>query len=613
MRYELFLTRLPKLEPKDIKAQLGDLPASGLSTGILKKALEEKKLPKVAVGWSDDLKAVEKIRQRIAKLEGAVRVEDHASAVQKIWGEIETAFNTMFSAVGSKVDEQNARRAKVKKAAAAKPKTGKPALAQGTGWVAAILLFFLKTGFGLALYTAHVMSDAPPGAVISEWLWPRLVAATVGIASMHAVTASVSAVLVQRITMWVAAPAVLVPVTVLAFSVVTINAVPEQPVAKQAEVKKPVDRQQFDEDLPPPPSRPYQGLIEELRIRKLKASERVLEEVEDAPGADELPAGVAMPKPKEAADPKAKPGAAAQQVVAQTSTTTPPAAGPAAAVAGQAGAPAAAALAGAAAPAPATEPAPAAQAEPKPEAQPVAAGTAAPKPVAKQPAKQAPPAKLEVPQPELDLDLLVGGAVTFWLVTLVILLWLRNRERAKFQQQAAQIVITYDAKLAGAQAELKTELDTTKEALEVQNSMRATLDRALADAAAERKAMERKLAKAQEERETLERELLELRSQKAREDDPTRSAISRVPKREQPERARAAVVREDDKPTRVEPGGDDERAFGYDAADPPPDASDAARKPAAQPRVAERGDNPRSSYVVRDIQEERISVPKRGK
>ena len=64
MRFELCLSALPDLTLAEAKAKLAGFP-KGLIAGVIVKALQDKRLPSVAIAWSEDKRVINEMIPRL--------------------------------------------------------------------------------------------------------------------------------------------------------------------------------------------------------------------------------------------------------------------------------------------------------------------------------------------------------------------------------------------------------------------------------------------------------------------------------------------------------------------------------------------------------------------
>lgn len=294
MRYELFLTRLPKLDAQAVEAEFGDV-AEGLSAGVLKKALEGGNLPLIAVGWGEDRANMKRVQARLRALGGECKLKDHAALPVRAYTGLKELGSGLLQGLGLSRPEAEPQRSKKVVRVAIGERSGQPASIAAAFAIEVAVAGVLYAGYALTL-------GGSPGL---EVLLPRLGVVAFGVACAHALKLGVAAALAQRISVFAAAPTVVVPLSALMFAILNLH------TPEAAHPPPPAEQKTEEEELPPlppPPSRPFQGLVEELRIRKLRALERALQEVRGSaaplseaaaelglkPAAPATPAGAAV-------------------------------------------------------------------------------------------------------------------------------------------------------------------------------------------------------------------------------------------------------------------------------------------------------------------------------
>jgi hypothetical protein len=283
MRFELFLTTLPKASLKKVQEQLADLP-KGTSSGAILKSLEARRVPTVPVAWSDDKRVINEVMDTLLELGAECKVLDHGGLVQKLATLIEERLGASRYR-----DDEDEDRTLIKLG-------GDHDETAGAAFARHVLTYFLQLclvatlfGWYVALQVGWQRLGSAAGLV------PELGACALGLLAVYASTACVRALRASRIDAKLASAVLVVSAgcTVAALFFLGDRA----GAAGGGAVKR-------------PPSNPYSGLLVELRRRKLAAelegrardAEGAIDQQESALSC-ELPAGWGAPIAECAAGP----------------------------------------------------------------------------------------------------------------------------------------------------------------------------------------------------------------------------------------------------------------------------------------------------------------------
>jgi hypothetical protein len=604
VRFELYLTKLPDLRPDEIKSKLGNLPA--LSGGVLKKALESKSLPTIAVGWSERRADADQVVRRLGTLGGACRVVDHAPIWVKVWAGIEDLCSALFDSVKALVTPAERPKLKAPPDKSKKPSALSPHLATAFH---ATLVFLFKWTLAGGIYALSAINEAATTqSVTIDGIVIEVLIVAVGLLCAQALSSAVTGLMKHQLAIKIAVPMFVLPILVVSAAALNVQATVEAapPVVKPKVV---VATQTFAKNLatslPPRPSRPYQGLFEELRLRKLRHSEAVFDEVrvtDAAPG--ELPAGVpsgpavVAQAPAEGAQktPAAQPGAAAPAPQAAVlPASAPPAAQPPAPP--LAATPTASAPAAVAAPEQAEAAAVASNAVTT--APVVTKAAPAPLPLARKPS----PARVA---PRVERFAPLTGATELWLLALAIVLGARAFERKHDRRKLAQL----SAEQTRGREEHAAERASSADARTVQQQATESLRAELAEAEQQTRVLTRELEAV---RDALERATAKRAAEAPV--DPKRAArpaIAAAP----PQAARVAFG---ELPTVADESPDDSNPSEAEAGPAHAPARPARDQlPVGAVRVAataQRSGRQQkgAAYAAFDVKEERISLGKRDK
>ena len=91
MRFELFLTRLPRAQRARVESALTDLP-KGVSAGVILKGMEARRVPTVPVAWSDDKRIMNEVVDVLVELGAECRLADHGNLRGAIGESLEVAW-----------------------------------------------------------------------------------------------------------------------------------------------------------------------------------------------------------------------------------------------------------------------------------------------------------------------------------------------------------------------------------------------------------------------------------------------------------------------------------------------------------------------------------------
>lgn len=244
MRFELFLEKLPRASNERVMLAVADLP-SGLSTGVLKRAVTERIIPTVSVAFSDDKRVINEIEDTLIELGAEVRVDDHGHLFQRL----ATFLRERFGQRQYLEDEVREPHALVKlwfpsESDSLATKVTSHLLRCVVQCMIAGLLLVWTRGLGVGL--SNLISGP-------SWLFPQLLACalgvTVGYASIEGHQAYRAGKLPKRLAIALASG--LAAVSLAAILFVEFG-------AKSAEALH----------VTQPPSNPYAGLLTELRRRQ---------------------------------------------------------------------------------------------------------------------------------------------------------------------------------------------------------------------------------------------------------------------------------------------------------------------------------------------------------
>ncbi len=245
MRFELVLSGLPDVSVEDAKQKLADLP-KGVSTGVIIKAMQDARLPSVAVAWSEDKRVLNEIQDRIAEIGGHSDVVDHGFFLFRIITWISERLGATRYRKAQKED-----RSYVKIGDKYKQSTPMSDVTRGAIIVAMQMLLVE------VLFVWRVSLKVGAGSLGSAtWLPELLVACGVGVVCAYMLARAVEGWRSGRVSQLRAAPFILLSVGCTIASLFFVSAEREAEIARRS--------------IGRPTSNPYAGLLTELRKRLAK-------------------------------------------------------------------------------------------------------------------------------------------------------------------------------------------------------------------------------------------------------------------------------------------------------------------------------------------------------
>jgi hypothetical protein len=246
MRFELFLTELPKASSTRVESELAELP-KGTSTATILKAIETRTLPTVSVAWSDDKRVLNEIMDTLLELGAGCRLVDHGSLLQQLV----TWSAEKLGRARYREDSDEGPRTYIKLGSGKENESWQEALLRHalTYLLELVLVAVLFVWF-VALRVGFARIFAVPELI------PQLCACALGLLAVYAGTESIRAVQTGRRTLKSVAPLLIAGACSTLASLFFLG----DGFEKEAELTTSVKR---------PPSLPYAGLLTELRRRKL--------------------------------------------------------------------------------------------------------------------------------------------------------------------------------------------------------------------------------------------------------------------------------------------------------------------------------------------------------
>jgi hypothetical protein len=247
MRFELFLTELPKASTARVQSALAELP-KGASTGTILKSMEARKVPTVSVAWSDDKRVLNEVMDTLVELGAGVKLLDHGSLVQKLATFIaEKAGSARYLA-----DDDDPESRKYIKMGRAKSRES-----FGEALTRHALSYFLQLVVAGVLFIWYVALRVGMERVFTTpGLWPQFFACALGLLVAYVCSGSVRAVQTGQLGLLRALPQLILGGALTVASLFFLETGSDTQTVADGKVKR-------------PPSLPYSGLISELRNRKL--------------------------------------------------------------------------------------------------------------------------------------------------------------------------------------------------------------------------------------------------------------------------------------------------------------------------------------------------------
>lgn len=248
MRFELFLTELPKASATKVESALAELP-KGASTQTVIKAMETRKVPTVSVAWSDDKRVLNEVMDTLLELGAGCRLVDHGSIVQKLatWSAEKLGRARYLD------DEANGPRPYFKLGPARENETWQEALVRHA------LTYFLQLCLAAVLFLWFVALRVGFARAFSvPGLMAQLAGCAAGLLVVYVISESIRGVQSGRLTLKRIAPQLLAGGVLTLASLLFLGDGFEQQATLDGSVKR-------------PPSLPFAGLLTELRRRKLAA------------------------------------------------------------------------------------------------------------------------------------------------------------------------------------------------------------------------------------------------------------------------------------------------------------------------------------------------------
>jgi flagellar biosynthesis chaperone FliJ len=245
MRFELFLTKLPRAAPARIKSTVAELP-KGVSTGVLLKTLETHQVPTVPVAWHEDKRVVNEIMDALVDLGAECRLVDHGNVLLRLG----TFVAERMGRDRYREDEEDEPDPSLFE----RGNDDAPSLAEEL--TRHTLIYLLQSGVVAGLFVWLVgLRVGLTGMNASRQLLGQVLCCTIGTLAAHVACSSIQALragrMPRKLTLSLCAACAL-PTLVAPFFVGSGFA----PQAELARVKR-------------PPSYPYAGLLTELQRRKL--------------------------------------------------------------------------------------------------------------------------------------------------------------------------------------------------------------------------------------------------------------------------------------------------------------------------------------------------------
>jgi hypothetical protein len=248
MRFELFLTELPKAPASKVEAELVELP-KGASTRTIIRAMETRNLPTVPVAWSDDKRVLNEVMDTLVELGGGCKLVDHGSIVQKLatWGAEKLGRARYLE------DEDGGPRTYIKLGGGRENESWQATLTRhALTYLLQLCLVSVLFVWFVALRVGFARIFAVPELI------PQLAACAAGLLAAYMSSASVRAVQLGRVELKRALPQLLAAGCLTLASLFFLGDGYDQAALQDHTVKR-------------PPSLPFAGLLTELRRRKLAA------------------------------------------------------------------------------------------------------------------------------------------------------------------------------------------------------------------------------------------------------------------------------------------------------------------------------------------------------
>jgi hypothetical protein len=247
MRFELFLTELPKASPGKVQDALSELP-KGASTGTVLKAMEARKVPTVSVAWSDDKRVLNEVMDTLVELGAGVKLVDHGSLAEKLATFVaEKAGRARYI----EDDDDPESRKFIKLGQAKKGESIGEALTRHT------LTYFLQLCLAGVLFVWFAALRVGMERIFTTpQLLPEFVACALGLLVAYVATNSVRSVQAGRTTVARILPQMIAGGVLTLASLFFLGDGSAGTQVADGKVKR-------------PPSLPYSGLLTELRRRKL--------------------------------------------------------------------------------------------------------------------------------------------------------------------------------------------------------------------------------------------------------------------------------------------------------------------------------------------------------
>jgi len=245
MRFELFLTELPKASASRVEDALTELP-KGASTATILKAMESRKVPTVSVAWSDDKRVLNEVLDTLLELGAGCKLVDHGSFVQRLvtWSAEKLGRARYLE------DADEGPRTYIK-LGSGKDEPLREVLLRHT------LTYALELCLAAVLFVWFVALRVGFARIFSvPELMPQLAACAAGLLVAYACTESIRAVQTGRLLLKRAVPQLVAGGCLSLASLFFLGDGFDQTSAPDGSVKR-------------PPSLPYAGLLTELRRRKL--------------------------------------------------------------------------------------------------------------------------------------------------------------------------------------------------------------------------------------------------------------------------------------------------------------------------------------------------------
>ena len=241
MRFELCLSALPDLTAEEAKDKLAGLP-KGLIAGVIVKALQERRLPSVAVAWSEDKRVINEISDRLSAMGAECYVVDHAFFPLRI-----------VTLIAERIAGDRYRKAALEDRSLIRV-GGHETTARSSIFAEHVLRFGLQLLLVEALFAWRLALYVGWDQLLAaKWLWSQLIACGCGVLAGYVFTTFAHGYRTKALSLQVAAAPMFLSLCSVVAALFFLRSDREAESARQA--------------LKRPPSNPYAGLLVELARR----------------------------------------------------------------------------------------------------------------------------------------------------------------------------------------------------------------------------------------------------------------------------------------------------------------------------------------------------------